>query len=300
MVVGGVAAAGSSLWLAAALTIATPYFVVAARRRDRAIAYASGAALTALGALAAWLVHAGVAPPAIGFATTAAAGLVLAFGAVARQDAPEGIALETIGVAEMVIGGLIASTSPHWLAATLSIAVPFFVLAALRRDRTLVYGAAAAGAALGATWAWLVVANVHLVEAYTLPAAAFALGAGIVGWQRGPGRSWLTLGPAIVLGLAPTLEIAVRENDPIRTILAAAAALAILLLGSARRLQAPIVLGSAALLILAIDTFGPAAARLPRWVPLAIAGVILMWVGAKFERSREAVHRASETFQHFG
>ncbi len=53
--------------------------------------------------------------------------------------------------------------------------------------------------------------------------------------------------------------------------------------------------------VLAIDTFGPAAARLPQWVPpLAVAGVLLMFVGAKFERSCQAAQRASHTFKHFG
>jgi hypothetical protein len=138
------------------------------------------------------------------------------------------------------------------------------------------------------------------VEAYSLPAAAVALGAGLIGWRRGPGRSWLTLGPAIVIGLGPTLVLAIRDNDPVRSIVVAAIAVAVVGLGAWQRLQAPLVLGSASLLILAIDTFGPAAARMPRWVPLAIAGVLLMSVGARFERSREAARRASRTFQHFG
>jgi hypothetical protein len=175
-----------------------------------------------------------------------------------------------------------------------------FAIAALRIDRMQAYGTAADAAALGATWAWLAAAHVTVVEAYTLPAAAVALAAGYVTWKRGPGRSWLALGPAIVIALGPTLDLAIKQNDAGRSIFVAAGAVAVVLFGAWKRLQAPLVLGSAALLILAIDTFGPAAARLPRWVPLALAGVLLMWVGARFERSREAARRASQTFQHFG
>ena len=102
------------------------------------------------------------------------------------------------------------------------------------------------------------------------------------------------------IGLGPTLDLAIQHNDPLRTILAASVAAALMLAGAYRRLQAPLVLGASALLLLAIDTFGPAAARLPRWVPLAIAGVLLMWVGARFERSRDAARRASRTFHGFG
>ncbi len=103
-----------------------------------------------------------------------------------------------------------------------------------------------------------------------------------------PARSWLTLGPALVIALGPTLAIGVANDDIVRTVACAVIAFAVVLFGAWKRLQAPLAIGAAALLVLAIDTFGPAAARLPEWVPLAAIGVLLMWIGATFERRREA------------
>ena len=60
------------------------------------------------------------------------------------------------------------------------------------------------------------------------------------------------------------------------------------------------MLGSFALVILALNTFGPALARLPRWLPLAIIGVLLMWIGATFETRRNRARSATETLMHFG
>jgi uncharacterized membrane protein AbrB (regulator of aidB expression) len=71
-------------------------------------------------------------------------------------------------------------------------------------------------------------------------------------------------------------------------------------LGAWKRLQAPLALGSLALLVLAIDTFGPEAARLPRWVPLAAVGALLMWIGTTFERRRDDARRATRRLAHFG
>ena len=258
----------------------------------------TGATAVALAGVSAAAI--GTAAVHIGLVVTITAGGCLLIGVLVRRTAADGPAVEAVAVAGMLVGFAMAAAQTAWLAGVLTAAVPFFALAALRRDRTSWYGGAAALAALGATWAWLAAASVTVVEAYTLPAAGLALGAGLVTWRRGPGRSWLSLGPAIVLGLGPTVEVAIRANDPWRTFAAAIAATMIVLLGARRRLQAPLVLGSGALLVLAIDTFGPAAARLPQWMPLAAAGVLLMFVGAKFERSRQAAQRASNTFKHFG
>jgi hypothetical protein len=122
----------------------------------------------------------------------------------------------------------------------------------------------------------------------------------LLAWRRGPARSWLALGPAIVLGLGPTLVIGMARDDTTRTILAAVLALAVVGFGAAQRLQAPLVLGSVALLALAVDTFGPAVVRLPRWLPLAVIGVLLMWIGATFEKRRESAERATRRLLRFG
>ena len=182
----------------------------------------------------------------------------------------------------------------------LTATVPLLALAAMRRERTVLYQTAAAVVALGATWAWLAAAGVTVVEAYTLPAALLALAAGIRAWQPGPGRSWLAFGVPIAICLGPTLAIAITQDDTARAIAATVLAIVVLILGARWRLQAPIALGAAALVALAVDTLGPTAAHLPRWVPLAIAGVVVMWVGATFERRREDLRRSTRVLLGLG
>jgi hypothetical protein len=228
------------------------------------------------------------------------AGVLLVVGAQARRDTTEGIALEVTGAVGFVGGALLAAQSPVWLAATLTAAVPLLLAASLRGHRSLQYGVVAALAALGATWAWLVAADVTVVEAYTLPAAAVALGLGSLARRDGPAHSWLTLGPAVVLALAPTLALAIARNDDGRAIAVGLAALLIILAGAYRRLQAPIVLGALALLILGVDKLGPTAVRLPRWLMLAFAGSVLLWVGTTFERRRDDAMRAARRFEQLG
>jgi hypothetical protein len=235
-----------------------------------------------------------------GFAAALAAGVILLAGVHGRWRVPEGVALEVVGVAGAVVGVSIAAQQPRWLAGTLTATVPILLIAALRRERTVAYSIAAGAVAVGATWAWLAVAHVTVVEAYTSPAAAIALGVGLFEWRRGPARSWLALGPAIVLGLGPTLVLGIARDDLDRTVVAAVMAFAIVGLGAWKQLQAPLALGSVALLTLAVDAFGPTVARLPRWLSLAVIGVLLMWIGATFETRRDRAKRATRTLLDFG
>jgi hypothetical protein len=162
------------------------------------------------------------------------------------------------------------------------------------------YGSAAGVLALCAVWAWLAAGHVEVVEAYTAPAAAAALAVGILMWRNGPGRSWLTLGPALVLAIGPTMLIGMVDDDLPRLISATAMSLAAVIGGAGRRLQAPLILGAGALLILAIDQWGDEIVRMPRWITVGVAGVLLMWIGATFERRRQNWRRASEVLGGFG
>ncbi|MDQ1535534.1 MAG: hypothetical protein QOF28_3295, partial [Actinomycetota bacterium] len=254
------------------------------------------AAITLAGAATA----AGTNPGPAGFAIVLAAGVVILAGVHARRTAPEGVALEVVGAAGLLVGSAIAAQDTAWLAGSLTTIVPILLVAALRRDLRSAYSIAAGTAAVGATWAWLAAANVTVVEAYTLPAAALALAVGVFEWRRGPAHSWLALGPAIVLGLGPTLVLGIAQDDTARSLIAAGVAFAIVALGAWKRLQAPLVLGSLALVTLGINTFGPAVARLPRWLPLAVIGLLLMWIGATFETRRNRAKQATQTLAQFG
>ncbi len=239
-------------------------------------------------------------PATAGFAVVVAACVILLVGVHGRRRVFGGAALEVVGVRGLVVGTSIVARQTPWLAGALTVTVPVLLAAAARVDRRAVYSVAAGTAALGATWAWLAVAQVGVVEAYTAPAAVLALGVGLLQWRRGPARSWIALAPPIVLALGPTLVLGIARDDGVRNIVSAVMAFAIVGIGAWHPLQAPLVLGSVALLTLALDTFGPAVARLPRWLSLAIIGVLLMWIGATFEKRRDGARRATRALLDLG
>jgi len=184
--------------------------------------------------------------------------------------------VEALGVAGLATGVLLAVPAPApQLAVALTAAVPALLVAG-RADLAW----AGLGTAVAAVWAWLDVAGVTLLEAYTLPAAAAAL---VPAARDRQGSSWAVLGPGVALALLPSLAAAVEDGGP-RPVLLAAAALAVVLGGARLRSQAPLVLGAVTLLALGVDALAPVASRLPRWVPLGVAGVVLLWVGATWER----------------
>ena len=244
---------------------------------------------------------AGAQLPAAGFATAVAASAVVLAGVfVLHGQPPTGVVFEYLGAATTLVGVTVAAGSTPWLAGALTALAAAAVVAALGRDRRIIYGCAAGGLALGAVWAWLAAARIGVVEAYTVPAALVALLAGIALWRSSPGRSWLTLGATLVLAIGPTLLLGIRDNDAERLIIAALLSFAAVVVGAVLRLQAPLCLGAVALLAIGIDQWGADIVRMPRWITLGALGVLLMWIGATFEHRRRDWRRASDGFGHFG
>jgi hypothetical protein len=256
------------------------------------------AAAAVVGAAAAAVAAAGGDAARVGLAVTAAGGLVLGVGAWWRRGAPEGVVAEVAGPAGLVLGVALATDDQRWLAASLTVAVPSLLLAAVGSGRRGHLWAAMV-VATAATWAWLAVADVTLPEAYVLPAAAAALAAGLAA-RRGPLRpgSWLAYGPGLALALLPSLVLAVDDPGLVRPLLLSGGALAVLLAGARARLQAPLVLGAGTLVGLAADAALPVAAQLPRWVSVGGAGLLLLWLGATAERRlarlRQLRHQLAE------
>jgi hypothetical protein len=125
-------------------------------------------------------------------------------------------------------------------------------------------------------------------EPYTLPAAAIALVAGWYWSRRSPQvSSWSFAGPSLALGFVPTLGAALAGDSWIRPLTLLAVAAAVAIAGARARLAAPVVLGTAVAVIAAGQLLGPSALhlalRLPRWVPVAIIGAVLLGCGATFE-----------------
>lgn len=148
-----------------------------------------------------------------------------------------------------------------------------------------------------ALWAWLGRAGVTVPEAYTLPAAALAAAFGLYTLHRRPAvSSWLALGPALAVAAVPTLAVALSAGTlgP-RVLLLGLAALAVTLAGVATRRQAPFLLGAAVLALVAGRALAPVlpalADTVPTWVPLSLAGALLLTVGATYERRRRDAAR---------
>ena len=136
----------------------------------------------------------------------------------------------------------------------------------------------------------LVASDVGTVEAYTLPFGVLLLVAGVVATRRsdsrsGPtGRTVVTLGPGLLLCLAPSLPLALADPTSLRALLLGLAALAVVAAGIVARWQAPFVAGSLVVAAIVLTNVGPYAWGLPRWVLIAVAGAAMLVTGVTWER----------------
>ncbi|MBB3085641.1 SCO7613 C-terminal domain-containing membrane protein [Geodermatophilus sabuli] len=162
-----------------------------------------------------------------------------------------------------------------------------YALAAHRRD--VAVGAVAA--LVAAAWTAVGGAGVATPEAYTLPAAGGLLLLAVPQLRDGA-RSWAAEGPAVVTALAPSALMAVAEPSALRLVLVVAGATAFAVAGTLTRRQAPFVVGAAALATVVLGRLTPYAPLAPRWLVLAAAGLILLVLGATYERRRQQAREA--------
>lgn len=150
------------------------------------------------------------------------------------------------------------------------------------------YACAGGGLEIVAWWLLLSDNRVSVVEAYTLPLAAMALVAGWAALRVRPElRSWVAYGPALLAGLLPTLALVlVSDAQALRRLALGTAALLCVVLGSARRRQAPVVVGGVVLALVALHELVLLWQRLPGWIPLALGGALLLFLAVTYERRR--------------
>jgi hypothetical protein len=153
-------------------------------------------------------------------------------------------------------------------------------------------------AATGAGWElvawWLLLADRHvtLVEAYTVPLALVGLLAGFAALRARPDlRSWVSYGPALAAGFLPSLALALSGGTPWRRLLLGLAALLVVVAGSVRRRQAPVVSGGIVLVALALNELSRVWDLLPRWIPLGAGGLLLVGLAVTYERRRRDLAR---------
>ena len=241
---------------------------------------------------------------ATAFAVTGVAALALALGTWLRQDRPaEATALQACAHVVAVVPLTFVDT-PAYAAAVCTV---WGVVVAVRavapatgRAARLGLAAAAAGWEVLAWWLLLVARDVAVIEAYTLPLAAVALLAGWAALRARPGlSSWIAYGPALAAAFLPSLATIVALTVPPaaqaapewRRLLLGLAALAVVVGGSQRRRQAPVMVGGAVLALVALHETVLIWDLVPRWVPLALGGLLLVGLAMTYERRRRDMAR---------
>ncbi|MDQ1072089.1 SCO7613 C-terminal domain-containing membrane protein [Streptomyces canus] len=208
-------------------------------------------------------------------------------------DSRATVPVEAAGAAAGLLAIALAATDLPLLATVLALCGVITAGTAIRTDRRPV-GYAAAALFLAATWVRLAGWEVDTPEAYTLPVTIPALLVGALRHRRDPQTSsWTSYAPGLAATLVPSLFAAWGDPHWTRPLLLGVAALSVTLAGARHRLQAPLLLGGSVLLLDALHELAPYIVQvtdaLPRWVPPALAGLLLLALGATYEhRLRDA------------
>ncbi|MBO4209812.1 SCO7613 C-terminal domain-containing membrane protein [Micromonospora echinofusca] len=291
-------------------TIAVAVTVALAGRLPAARVTGWGTAVAAGAAFAVTAVRAADLPLRLaGFAVLGVAVLALAGAAVpgirrsggpgtpVRRRSVEARALDAAGHGTAVVALLLTLTSARHAAAVCTlwgIAVGLRALSPAEPTGNRWRLAAVAGVSeVAALWLLLSAERVALLEAYTVPAALVALGAGWLALRTRPALgSWLVYGPGLAAALLPSLaSVLVSGDQVVRRLLLGAGALAVVLFGAVRRQQAPVLLGGVTLAVLALVEAVRSWDLLPRWIYLAVGGFALIGLAATYERRRRDLRR---------
>ncbi|MGW6581932.1 SCO7613 C-terminal domain-containing membrane protein [Streptomyces globisporus] len=242
----------------------------------------------------------GFAGRSLGLAPHEAAPLVLLvpaltvlFGARLRRN-PVALPVELTGALGALVAVVPAVPDAPFLALVLALCGVLAAGAAVRPERRPVAGYLAAALFVLATWVRLAASEVSFPEAYTLPVTVPALVVGFLRRRKDPeASSWTAYGPGLAATLLPSLAVVWTDPGWQRPLLLGVAALVITLLGARYRLQALLLLGGAVLALDGLHELAPyvvqVAGALPRWLPPALAGLLLLVVGATYEqRLRDA------------
>ena len=219
------------------------------------------------------------------------AALAFAVATLRAEQSEEWVAAAAGAVAGLT-AGLISSGAQAWgqVAIQLGIAGVAAGSYAIVAHRRWV-GVVATADLVIASWIAIGGAGVETPEAYTGPAAVGLLLIAIPALRSGAG-SWAAEGAAVGVALVPSALAVVAEPTALRLVLVLAAATALTVAGTLLHRQAPFVVGAGALFVVAVGRLAPYAPLLPRWVTLGAAGLLLLVVGATYERRRQQAREA--------
>jgi hypothetical protein len=152
-------------------------------------------------------------------------------------------------------------------------------------------GVVAVGDLVVASWIAVGGAGIETPEAYTVPAAVGLLVIAVPALRAGA-ASWAAEAAAAGVALVPSALVVVATPTALRLFLVVTAAVLLTVAGTALHRQAPFVIGAGVLLVVAVGRLGPYAPLLPRWITLGTAGLLLLVVGATYERRRQQAREA--------
>ncbi|MEX5718119.1 SCO7613 C-terminal domain-containing membrane protein [Geodermatophilus maliterrae] len=286
------AAAGHTDLLALLLLAAAVPATLAALLRPEVRLAATGTALALPGLAVLLATEAGLLVPAV-------AGLLLAllaavaFGVAAlRARWPEEAAAAAVGAGGGLLAGAVAGTAGAWGQVGIDLAVAGAaagVYAVVARRRPVAVLAVADLVVAG--WIAAAGADVRTPEVYSLPAAAGLLLLALPALRARAG-SWAAEGGAVAVALAPSAMVVVTDPTALRLVLVVAAATLLTVAGTLTHRQAPFVVGAATLAFVVLGRLSSYAPLVPRWVTLATAGLLLLVVGATYERRRQQAREA--------
>ncbi|MEU0276732.1 hypothetical protein [Streptomyces sp. NPDC006307] len=308
----GLASAAVAAWAASTGPVASVVVpgVLAALFAGAALAaVAQGVTVRAVAACVAVVAATGCVGAGAGLAGLQARGTALALLAVPAATVavgarlrlhPVALPVELTGAGAALVAVGLAAARPAHLALVLALCGVLAAATALRPERRPAAGYAAAALFVAAAWVRLAASGVAAPEAYTLPVTVPALVVGVLRRRRDPeASSWTAYGPGLAATLVPSLVAAWGDAEWERPLLLGLGALAVTLAGARLRLQAPLVLGGAALALVGLHELAPYIAQvvgaLPRWLPPALAGLLLLGVGATYEQRLRDARRLRET-----
>ncbi|SDX42396.1 hypothetical protein SAMN05660209_00473 [Geodermatophilus africanus] len=222
-------------------------------------------------------------------ALVAAAGFAVA---AARADRPEEPAAAGAAALVTLLAAVATAEAGAWGQVAVQLAIAGaagggYALVTHRRDVAVL----AVADLVVACWVAAGGAAVQTVEVYTLPAAVGLLVAALP-QPRAGARSWAAEGAAVATAVVPSALVVVAEPSALRLVLVVLAAGALTVVGTLTHRQAPFVVGAASLAFVVLGRLTPYAPLVPRWLTLAVVGLLLLALGATYERRRQQAREA--------